>query len=69
MLLPGWHTSICEIRGYQNEPQSFTVIYDSMALQSWWRYGSCYSFEGSDNKEAYFYLLAELTPSLPKVSH
>lgn len=54
-------TTLCEIRGYQYEPQSFIKIYDSMALQSWWRYGSSYSFQGSDKEEAYFYLLAELT--------
>lgn len=54
-------TSICEIRGYQYEPESFTSIYNNMALQSWWRYGSSYSFQGSDKQEAYFYLLAELT--------
>jgi hypothetical protein len=54
-------TSICEIRGYQYEPQSFTAIYNNMAVQSWWRYGSSYSFQGSDKGEAYFYLLTELT--------
>jgi hypothetical protein len=54
-------SSICEIRGYQYEPHSFTEIYNNMASQSWWRYGSSYSFQGGDKQEAYFYLLAELT--------
>lgn len=54
-------TSICEIRGYQYEPHSFTEIYNNMASQSWWRYGSSYSFQGGNKEEAYFYLLAELT--------
>lgn len=54
-------TSICEIRGYQYEPHSFTMIYNSMSAESWWRYGSSYSFQGDNKQEAYFYLLAELT--------
>ncbi len=54
-------TSICEIRGYQYEPERFIEIYNSMASQSWWRYGSSYSFQGGDKQDTYFYLLAELT--------
>jgi len=54
-------TTICEIRGYQYEPHSFTVIYNSMSAERWWRYGSSYSFQSGEKQEAYFYLLAELT--------
>lgn len=54
-------TSICEIRGYEYEPERFIVVYNAMQTQSWWRYSSSYAFQDSNEQGRYFYLLAELT--------
>ncbi|EGM79118.1 hypothetical protein Rhein_0736 [Rheinheimera sp. A13L] len=53
-------TSICEIRGYEYEPERFIVVYNAMQTQNWWRYSSSYAFQDSNEQGRYFYLLAEL---------
>jgi hypothetical protein len=53
-------TSICEIRGYEYEPERFIAVYNAMQTQNWWRYSSSYAFQDSNEQGRYFYLLAEL---------
>lgn len=53
-------TSICEIRGYELEPETVNPIINTMAMQSWWRYGSTYVYQGSSEEGHYFYLLAKM---------
>lgn len=53
-------TSICEIRGYEYDPERFIAVYNAMQTQNWWRYSSSYAFQDSNEQGRYFYLLAEL---------
>lgn len=53
-------TSICEIRGYEYQPDFFIATYNTMQMQNWWRFGSSYAFQSNDKESTYFYILAEL---------
>ena len=53
-------TSICEIRGYEYQPDSFIATYNTMQMQNWWRFASSYAFQSNDKESTYFYILAEL---------
>lgn len=53
-------TKICEIRGYELEPDTAVPILNSMAVKSWWRAGSSYVYQGSAEEGQYFYMLADM---------
>jgi len=52
-------TSICEIRGFELEPEKVSAIINTLAMQSWWR-GNTYVYKGDSEEGHYFYLLAKM---------
>lgn len=55
-------TSLCEIRGFEYQPNVFTEVSSSLSVQPWWRFGRSYTMHDGENNNGYFYLIAKKTP-------
>lgn len=52
-------TSLCEIQGFELEPEKVNAIINTLAMQNWWR-GNTYVYKGDSEEGHYFYLLAKM---------
>lgn len=52
-------TSLCEIQGFELEPETVNAIINTLAMQSWWR-GNTHVYKGDSEEGHYFYLLAKM---------
>lgn len=55
-------TSLCEIRGFEYQPNAFTEISSSLSVQPWWRFGRSYTIHDAEDNNGYFYLIAKKAP-------